>query len=41
MSYMLIVDWIMLFVCMTLVLPWLIGGLLVIKDMKERLKEIV
>jgi hypothetical protein len=32
-------DWLMLFLCAILVLPWLLGGLLVIKDYKERRKR--
>lgn len=31
-----LIDWLMLALCALLVLPWLLGGLLVIKDMKER-----
>ena len=30
------VDWLMLFLCALFVLPWLLGGLLVLKDFKER-----
>ena len=30
------VDWLMLMFCALLVLPWLIGGLLVLKDLKEK-----
>lgn len=36
MMYPLLSDWIALFVCAALVLPWLLGGVLVLKDMKER-----
>lgn len=36
MMYPTFVDWIMLFFCAILVLPWLLGGLLVLKDLKER-----
>ena len=36
MIYPMFADWLMLFLCALLVLPWLLGGLLVIKDMKER-----
>jgi hypothetical protein len=39
MSYMGWREWLMLFFCMCLVLPWLIGGLLVIKDLRERYKR--
>lgn len=34
--YPMFADWLMLLLCALLVLPWLLGGLLVIKDMKER-----
>lgn len=37
--YPLLVDWLMLFFCAVLALPWLLGGLLVIKDYKERRKR--
>lgn len=30
------VDWLMLVFCAILVLPWLLGGLLVINDMREK-----
>ena len=30
------VDWLMLALCAVLVLPWLLGGLLVLKDFKEK-----
>lgn len=36
MSYMGIGEWLMLFICMLLVLPWLLGGLLVLMDLKEK-----
>lgn len=36
MSYMGWHEWMMFVICMILVLPWLLGGLLVIKDMKAR-----
>lgn len=34
--YPMLGDWILLLLCAVLVLPWLIGGLLVIQDMKAR-----
>lgn len=37
--YPLLIDWIMLTLCALLVLPWLLGGLLVIKDLKRKLKR--
>ena len=33
------VDWLMLVFCAILVLPWLLGGLLVIKDIKAKLER--
>ena len=36
MMYPTLIDWLMLALCAVLVLPWLLGGLLVIKDMKEK-----
>lgn len=36
MMYPTLMDWLMLFLCAIFVLPWLLGGLLVIKDMKAR-----
>ena len=36
MMYPTLVDWLMLFLCALMVLPWLLGGLLVLKDLKER-----
>jgi hypothetical protein len=32
-------DWLMLFLCAIFVLPWLLGGLLVIQDIKRRRKR--
>ena len=34
--YPTLVDWLMLMFCALLVLPWLLGGLLVLKDLKEK-----
>lgn len=34
--YPTLMDWFMLALCAVLVLPWLIGGLLVLKDLKEK-----
>lgn len=34
--YPTLIDWIMLALCAVLVLPWLLGGLLVLKDLKEK-----
>ena len=39
MMYPMIADWLMLFLCAILVLPWLIGALLVINDFKQRRKN--
>jgi len=36
MMYPLPIDWFALALCAMLVLPWLLGGVLVVKDMKER-----
>lgn len=36
MMYPLSIDWIALALCALLVLPWLLGGLLVLKDLKEK-----
>ena len=36
MMYPTLMDWFMLALCAVLVLPWLLGGLLVIKDWRER-----
>jgi hypothetical protein len=37
--YPLLADWLMLFFCALLVLPWILGGLLVIQDIKRRRKR--
>jgi len=34
---MLTIDWIMLVFCLLVILPWIIGGLLIINDMKKNL----
>jgi hypothetical protein len=39
MAYMTVGEWIMFIVCMALVLPWLLGGLLVVNDFKQRRKK--
>lgn len=39
MSYMGIMEWVMLFICMLLVLPWLLGALLVINDLKQKWEQ--
>ena len=39
MMYPTLGDWLMLLLCALLALPWLLGGLLVIKDYKERRKR--
>lgn len=39
MAYMTVGEWIMFIVCMALVLPWLLGGLLVVNDFKQRRKR--
>lgn len=37
--YPTLIDWLMLFLCAVLVLPWLLGGLLVLKDLKHKLNR--
>lgn len=37
--YPLLIDWIMLALCAILVLPWLLGGLLVLRDLKDALRR--
>lgn len=39
MSYMGWREWLMLGICALLVLPWLLGALLVINDLKQRLNR--
>ena len=39
MMYPTLGDWLMLLLCALLALPWLLGGLLVIQDIKRKAKR--
>ena len=39
MNYMGIGEWIMYFLCMMFVLPWLLGALLIVRDLKRKWKK--
>lgn len=36
MMYPTLADWLMLFLCALFVLPWLLGALLVLKDLRRK-----